>query len=266
MRRRPSARTLASPLFSVLSWATPALRAVVPGLAALTAALMTALMTALVPVTTAHAGPTEDAVTEAIGRYGRGDIEGARQAFEALAGQGVPAADYNLALMHLNGDLPGGAEAALGRMTRAAEAGFVTAMYGIGELYEQGRLGKPDLERAFAWHLRAAVAGSVDGQVAVGTAYYLGRGAAKDMPQAAHWYREAAKGGDVGAQYLIASMYETGLGVERDLRLARYWYEAAAENGDIAAAAKVEELDKRLKDGRDCKAPAAAPAGSDADC
>lgn len=208
----------------------------------------------------AIAGPTEDALTEAIGLYGRGDIDGARRAFEALSAQGVPAADYNLALMHLDGDLPGGAPEALQLMTRAAQAGFVTAIYGVGQLYEQGRLGKPDLERAFAWHLRAAIAGSVDAQVAVGTAHYLGRGTALDMAQAAHWYREAAKGGDVGAQYLIASMYESGLGVGRDLRLARYWYAAAADNGDIAAAAKVEALDRVLKG--DCRAPGAvAPVG-----
>ena len=84
----------------------------------------------------------------------------------------------------------------------------MTAIYGIGQLYEQGRLGPPDLSLAYAWHLRAAEAGSVDGQVAVATAHYLGRGAAADPAQAAHWYREAAKGGDVGAQYLVASMYE----------------------------------------------------------
>lgn len=217
---------------------------------------------ALLLAAAAPASPVEDALAEAIGQYGRGEVQAARRAFQALSRQGVPAADYNLALMHLDGDLPGGAPEALRLMTRAAEAGFVTAIYGVGQLYEQGRLGQPDLERAFAWHLRAAIAGSVDAQVAVGTAHYLGRGAAQDMAQAAHWYREAAKGGDVGAQYLIASMYETGLGVERDLRLARYWYEAAADNGDIAAAAKLDALDRVLKGGCQGPAPAACAPGT----
>jgi len=203
------------------------------------------------------------ALAEAIGHYGRGEVEAARQAFEALARQGVPAADYNLALMHLNGDLPGGAAEAARLMRRAADAGFVTAMFGLGQLYEQGRLGAPDLVQAHAWHLRAAQAGSVDAQVAAGTAYYLGRGAEQDMARAARWYREAAKGGDVGAQYLIASMYEAGLGVEQDLRLARYWYDIAARNGDEAAPGKVRELDERLRGRRDCAAPA-APAASTA--
>lgn len=196
---------------------------------------------------TAGAAPAEQALTEAIGSYARGEVDAARRAFEALARQGVPAADYNLSLMHLNGDLPGGAVEAERLMRRAADAGFVTAMVGMGQLHEQGRLGRPDPQRAYSWHLRAAQAGSVDAQVAVGTAHYLGRGAVKDMAAAAEWYREAAKGGDVGAQYLIASMYEHGEGVAIDLRLARYWYAVAAQSGDEAAPAKVQELDQRLR-------------------
>lgn len=191
-------------------------------------------------------GALTDALTEAIGQYGRGQTDAARRAFEALSARGVAAADYNLALMHLNGDLPGGPAEARRLMQRAAQAGFVTAMVGLGQLHEDGRLGRRDLPRSLRWYLRAAHAGSVDAQVAAGTAYYLGRGAPQDMAQAAQWYRLAAVGGDVGAQYLIASMYETGLGVARDLRLARYWYDAAARNGDEAAPDKVKELDARL--------------------
>lgn len=84
-------------------------------------------------------------------------------------------------------------------------------------------------------------------QVEVATSYYLGRGTERDMAQAARWYREAANAGDVGAMYLIASMYEAGLGVECDLRLALYWYTLAAGAGDAAAAAKVRELQDRLR-------------------
>jgi len=189
----------------------------------------------------------DEALREAIGQYGRGETAAAQAAFEALSRQGVPAADYNLAVMHLQGDIPGGAAAARERLLQAAQAGFVTAMFGLGQLYEQGLLGQRDLAQAHVWYLRAAEAGSVDGQVAMGTACYLGRGAAKDPAAAARWYREAAKGGDVGAQYLIASMYENGEGVGRDLRLARYWYAIAAGNGDEAAPGKLREMDQRMQ-------------------
>ena len=191
------------------------------------------------------AAPTIDA---AVAAYERGDLAAARTAFMRLAREGVPAADYNLAVMHLRGEMPhANAREALRLMTRAAEGGFVTAMVGLAQLHEQGRAGLVvDLAEAYRWYLRAAESGSVEAQVAIATAHYLGRGAAKDATQAARWYRIAAQGGDVGAQYVIASMYETGDGVERDLREARYWYGVAARNGDDAAPSKVKELDARL--------------------
>ncbi|MFN6994301.1 MAG: tetratricopeptide repeat protein [Aquincola tertiaricarbonis] len=188
----------------------------------------------------------EDAVRD----HDQGRLEQAREAFEGLARAGVPAAGYNLAVMHLKRELPGASNSeALRLMTRAAEQGFVTATYGVARLYETGDAGRRDLDEAGRWYLRAAQQGSVDGQVEIATAYYLGRGAAKDLPAAAHWYREAAKGGDVGAQYIIASMYESGVGVAHDLRLARYWYAVAARGGDEVAPAKLREIDARLGTG-----------------
>ncbi len=193
----------------------------------------------------ARAAPTIDA---AVAAYERGDLATARAAFARLAREGVAAADYNLAVMHLRGEMPhANAREAVRLMTRAAEGGFVTAMFGLAQLYEQGQAGlATNLSEAHRWYLRAAESGSVDAQVAIATAHYLGRGVAKDATQAARWFRIAAQGGDVGAQYLIASMYETGDGVERDLREARYWYGVAARNGDEAAPSKVKELDARL--------------------
>jgi TPR repeat protein len=213
----------------------------------LAAAFALAVCTTATPLA-APAADDAGALTEAIGHYGRGEVDAARRGFEALAARGVPAADYNLAVMKLAGDLPGGAAGALPHLERAARAGFVTAMFGLGQVHEQGRLGPPDPRAAMHWYRLAAEAGSVDAQVEVATAHFLGRGAAKDPAQAAHWYREAAKGGDIGAQYLLASMYERGDGVARDLRLARYWYDDAAKNGDEAAPDKVRELDARLRE------------------
>jgi TPR repeat protein len=184
----------------------------------------------------------------AVAQYERGDLAGARAAFTRLSAQGVAAADYNLAVMHLRREIrPASEREAVRLMTRAADAGFVTAMIGLAELHEQGGAGLPvNLAEAVQWQRRAALAGSVDAQVALGTAHYLGRGAPKNLGEAAHWYRIAAQAGDVGAMYLIASMFEAGDGVERDLAEARYWYAAAARNGDEAAPGKVRELDAKL--------------------
>jgi TPR repeat protein len=189
-----------------------------------------------------------DSLQTAVAAYQRGDLPRARAAFTQLAAQGVAAADYNLAVMHLRRELPRASDReALRHMTRAAEAGFVTAMVGLAELHEQGQAGLPtDLVQAVQWQRRAAEAGSVDAQVALATAHYLGRGAPKDLALAARWYRIAAQGGDVGAMYLYASMVESGDGVERDLAEARYWYAAAARNGEPGADLKARELETKL--------------------
>ena len=183
--------------------------------------------------------------------YSSGKLTAARQAFEGLDRQGVPAAAYNLGVMHLRGELPNAdPKKALRLLQRAADEGFVTAQLALGQLYETGQLGARDLVTAHRWYEMAAQNGSVDGQMAAGTAYYLGRGAPRSAVDALRWYREAAKAGDVGAQYLLASMYEHGDGVAMDLRLARYWYDMAARNGDEAAPYKVKELDARAAAGR----------------
>ena len=208
-------------------------------------ALIVALL--LAPPWARAAEPSVAEVAAAVLAYESGRLDEARAAFGRLSAAGSPLADYNLAVMHLRGEMPNSSVAEAERLLRrAAEHGFVTAMYTLGQFFESGQRGKPDLVQANVWYERSALAGSVDGQVAIGTAYYLGRGAPKDPVQAARWYREAAKGGDVGAQYLIASMYEQGDGVERDLRLARYWYAVAAANRDEAAPDKVKEIDARL--------------------
>ncbi|HEX5688107.1 MAG TPA: tetratricopeptide repeat protein [Ideonella sp.] len=187
------------------------------------------------------------ALGEAVVMYQRGDHEGAELRFTALVAAGEPAAAHNLAVMHLRGELPNASVArARELLMQAAGQGFVTAQLALGELYESGRLGAPDLPQALAWYERAALSGSVDAQVAAGTAYFMGRGTPVDAAQAVHWYRQAANGGDVGAQYILGSMYEKGDGVSADLRLARYWYAAAARQGDEAAPAKLKDIDARL--------------------
>lgn len=197
---------------------------------------------AVASLATAAPRPPLSPIELAIGAYERGDVESARRQLEALARRGLPAAEHNLGVMALDQGRPEDAEA---HFRRAAAGGFVTAMLALGQLHEQGRLGRRDLPTAMHWYRQAAEGGSVDAMVETGTAFYLGRGAPLDKAQAAHWYREAAKGGDVGAQYLIASMYETGDGVPQDLRLARYWYGVAADNGDEAAPGKLKELERR---------------------
>jgi TPR repeat protein len=163
----------------------------------------------LAPPVPAHAAA---GIGDAVAAYERGDLAAARSAFTRLARDGVPAAAYNLAVMHLRGELPNASPRdAVRLMTRAAEAGFVTAIFGLAQMHELGQAGlRVDLVEANRWYRRAAEAGSIDAQVAIATAHYLGRGATRDASLAARWFRIAAQGGDVGAMYLYASMVESG--------------------------------------------------------
>jgi uncharacterized protein len=214
----------------------------------LSGALVLALLLSAVPVRAAP--PLAPAVQAQLDRavidYESGHIDTARNAFEALSRRGVPAADFNLAVMHVKKQLP---EPSLARaeelLVRAAKGGFVRAMLMLGKSLESGEIGRRDLALAHEWYELAAQSGSAEAQLAMGTAHYLGRGKPKDALRAAHWYREAAKAGDVGAAYILAAMYEKGDGVELDLRLARYWYQRAADLGDDAAPYKLREIEAR---------------------
>ena len=210
---------------------------------------------ALATAVAAPPAEMQSALQAAVQDYEAGHLGKAHAAFEQLSRAGLAAADHNLAVMHLRGELPGAStQEALRLMTRAAQRGFVTAMFELGRLHESGQLGRIDLAAAHRWYAQAAEAGSTAGQVETATAFYLGRGAPRDAAQAAHWYRAAAVGGDNGAQYLLASMYESGDGLPQDLRLARYWYAAAAAGGDPAAALKARALAQRLETDPDAPA------------
>lgn len=136
-----------------------------------------------------------------------------------------------------------------------ARQGHEGAQWALARLLElPGR--DRDLKAALHWYLKLADKGSPEAMEAVGLAYYMGRGVAENPAQAAEWFRQAGERGEAGSQYLLASMYETGLGLPRDLRLARAWYARAADQGDEAAAAKRDELDRRLDQD---EAPTAPP-------
>jgi uncharacterized protein len=179
--------------------------------------------------------------------HASGRLEAARLSFESLARQKVPAAQFNLAVMHLQKQVPQASVARARKLLNsAAQGGFVTAQVMLARSLENGDLGPRNLTLAHRWYLAAAQAGDLEAQLAMATAHFLGRGAKRDAVRAAHWFREAAKAGDVGAMYVLASMYEKGDGLDLDLRLARYWYDAAAKSGDPAAPSKVKEIDEKM--------------------
>ncbi len=191
----------------------------------------------------APATPEASAIESGYAAYARGDLVEAAREFTRLAQGGNRLAQFNLAVMHANNEVPDAStQTALLLLRVAAERGLTQAMYALGESYETGTLTPKDLAASAQWYRRAADAGHDAAAVAIATAYYLGRGVAHDDALAARYFLQAANAGDVGAQYIYASMCETGTGIARDRRLAQYWYAIAARNGDIGAAIKAREL------------------------
>jgi uncharacterized protein len=202
---------------------------------------------------------TERALNQALAAYSEDRFADAAAGFAATIKLGRPGpkgakdasvglARYNLAMMHLRGELRGAnPQTARALLTQSAADGVIRAHHALAQVYEQGLGGRKNLVLSNRWLESGAALGHVDAQTDFATNLMLGRGIAKNMERAAHWFREAAKGGDVGAQYLIAGLYEQGDGVPQDLRLAAYWYGVAAANGDEAAPIKFKELQSKLQ-------------------
>jgi TPR repeat protein len=167
-----------------------------------------------------------------------------------LARQGVPAAAYNLGVMRIERQLPGGQPARGAALVRTRGRRRLRHRHaGAGAAARK----RPPGQGPTWWQVAAL-------EPAGGRSRQRGRrswpparrttwaAAPTSRPaEAARWFREAAKGGDVGAQYLLASMYEQGDGVDAATCAWRVTgTTSAAKNGDVAAPGKVRELDARV--------------------
>ena len=177
-----------------------------------------------------------------------GDLARARALFRTGAERNQRVAQFNLAVMLLDGEggqLPIRRRDCNGCRSPPAAA-FARAQYALGLLHERGELVPRSLTEATAWYRKAAEQGYRDAQVSLATQYFLGRGAPRDYAEAARWYERAAEQGDPGAAYIVASQYENGDGVEADTLRAFYWYSVAAGSGDAVAVLKAREMREKL--------------------
>lgn len=223
-----------------------ALRRLGAACAALLAASGVALAADRLQIGPAAGSDAELAVAYAA--YQAGDFAKARTRYAALASRQNHLAQFNLAVMLVNGE--GGEpdpRQGVDWLRKAADGGIARAQFSLGSLYERGELVERSLTEATTWFRKAAEAGWRDAQVSLATQYFLGRGAPRDMHEAAHWYELAADQGDVGAQYIVASLYEKGDGVGLNLERAVYYYHLAALQGDEVARLKAEEIAAKIR-------------------
>ena len=202
---------------------------------------------------TAHAQhtlkPTDLATQNAVADYNAGNLVAARSEFRRAAQKGSRLAEFDYAMMLLNGE-GGPADEHEGKqwLRRAADANMAHAQYVYGKMYDDGQFVEKDPAEAHRWFLRAANQGHVQAELALANQFLDGRGTARDNVQAFTWYKKAAEGGDMTAQYVAGSFYERGGdGVERNLNVARAYYAAAAAQGDPAAKLKYLQLSAELE-------------------
>jgi TPR repeat protein len=191
-----------------------------------------------------------DAETQsAVADYNAGNFVVALKEFRHAADQGNRLAQFNYAMMLLNGEGTA-ANVDEGRkwLLKAAEANMSHAQYVYGKMYDDGDFVARDPAVAHQWFLKAARQGHVQAELALANQFLDGRGTPRDNARAFFWYKKAAEGGDMTAQYVTGSFYERGGdGVERNLNVARAYYAAAAAQGDPAARLKYQDLSQELQ-------------------
>ncbi len=126
----------------------------------------------------------------------------------------------------------GSIRAALGYYTQAAEAGHVLAMVRLGQIYEEGAGGEPQMSKAIAWYQKAAELGATQAMVKLARLYGTGQGGvAPDFTEALTWLHKAAKAGDGIAMARLAKAYDEGRGVARNPEEAAHYSLGAVRAG-----------------------------------
>ncbi|QFI38808.1 sel1 repeat family protein [Moritella marina ATCC 15381] len=179
-----------------------------------------------------------------------------QQAFEfcrAQADEGVVLALYLLALQYEQGD---GQQTylsqALSCYQRAGDCGHPESLFNLALLYLQGNLpgqgpqGKPNAVLAFSYFEQAATLGLVQAQYNLASMLDQGAGCFQDQSKAFDWYNKAAEQGYTQAWQNIAVMYYRGEGVEADKLKAYAWTLLAAKAGVDEAIAAEPEMTQAL--------------------
>ncbi len=201
------------------------------------------------------AKPSDPETQTAVADYNAGNLTAALAEFRKAAERGSRLAEFNYAMMLLNGEgTAANVDEGKKWLRKAADANMSHAQYVYGKMYDDGEFVGRDPVEAHRWFLKAAQQGHVQAELALANQFLDGRGTERDNKQAFVWYKKAAQGGDMTAQYVTGSFYERGGdGVDKNLNVARAYYAAAAAQGDPAARLKYQELSTQLRDQKEVK-------------
>jgi TPR repeat protein len=175
----------------------------------------------------------------------RGAFKAAIEEFEPLVAQKYSPAQYQMAMIYLNGyGVKKDPSRAFELLSLSAAQGYSEALFNLSLMYSEGVVVKKDLKKAFTLMERAAIKDLVGAQFNLGVMYFNGLGTYKDYKQAARWYTTAAKQNYALAQFNLALMHFEGLGVEKSVEMSYVWNIIAASNGykDAEKSRDMDEL------------------------
>jgi len=162
----------------------------------------------------------------------RGAFKAAINEFEPLVALDYSPAQYQMALIHLNGfGVKKDPSKAFELLSLSSAQNYPDALFSLSLMYSEGEVVEKDLKTAFALMEKAAIGNLVSAQFNLGVMYFNGAGTYKDYKKAARWYETAAKQNYALAQFNLALMYFEGLGVEKSIEMSYVWNIISASNG-----------------------------------
>ena len=113
----------------------------------------------------------------------------------------------------------------------------------MGWLYEYGKVGQVDYDKAYKWYSKSAENGNARGQCNLGRCYDFGIGVKKDYSKAVEWYSKSDNNNYAISNYYLGQCYEFGKGVGKSLEAAYLWYKKGADASypDVDCCFKVGE-------------------------
>ncbi len=165
------------------------------------------------------------------------DRAGAMEVIEYLAKQGDPSAVTQMGAAYLSGNFgkPKDVAQAASYFRKAADAGYLPAIYTLAQMTEKGLGTEKNITKAFELYNQAAEGGFPEAAAVVG-AYYLFGGSVPVNPKLARkWLEIGAEQGVVSAQYLMGGLYEEGKAVPKDGSKAADWFRRAFDNATAEA-------------------------------
>ncbi len=180
----------------------------------------------------------------AIAQLNKGQFKQAIEEFKPLLAEQYAPAQYQMAMVHLNGwGVVKDGTKALELLNLAAEQNYPDALFSLAIVYDEGVLVEQNLTKAFRLMEKAANKKLASAQFNLGVMYANGKGTNLDHAKAFRWYEKAARQNYALAQFNLALMYFEGKGIKQDLEMSYIWNYISAKSG-YEPARKSRDMDK----------------------